>query len=301
MLVVAEQVAILLVFALAGYALAKGKIADPGHGKILSVLVLYVFAPCFFMNAFIGQCTIAYLSTRWPMILVCLGLVVILNPLGYFLGKLLSKDHYERLLLAYCFITTNYGYFGYPLVKNAFGPEVLLDMMIFAMPLSIWVQAVAFPMLTSRDHVSPKNFLNPSILSIVAGIILGISGLKVPEFITGLLSSAGSCIGPCSMLLMGISLSEYKLGDVLKNPKIYIASVLRLIVIPAVIVLVSSFFLPKQWLLIEAMVFAMPCGMNTVVYPKLIGRDAHLGAGLTIVSSVSTLITLPLWVHFLGG
>ena len=301
MLVVAEQVGILLVFALTGYALAKGKIADSSHGKILSVLVLYVFAPCFFMNAFIGQCTIEYLSTRWPMILLCLGLVVVLNPLGYFLGKLLSKDHYERLLLAYCFITTNYGYFGYPLVKNAFGPEVLLDMMIFAMPLSIWVQAVAFPMLTSRDHVSPKSFLNPSILSILAGIVLGISGLKVPEFITSLLNSAGNCIGPCSMLLMGISLSEYKLGEVLKNPKIYIASVLRLVVIPAVIVGITSFFLPKQWLLIEAMVFAMPCGMNTVVYPKLIGRDAHLGAGLTIVSSVATLITLPLWVHFLGG
>jgi len=301
MLVVAEQVGILLIFALTGYALAKGKIADSSHGKILSVLVLYVFAPCFFMNAFIGQCTIEYLSTRWPMIIVCLGLVVVLNPVGYFLGKLLSKDHYERLLLAYCFITTNYGYFGYPLVKNSFGPDVLLDMMIFAMPLSIWVQAVAFPMLTSRDHVSPKNFLNPSILSILLGIALGISGLKVPSFVTDLLNSAGNCIGPCSMLLMGITLSEYKLKDVLSNPKVYIATVLRLIVIPALIVFVSSFFLPKQWLLIEAMVFAMPCGMNTVVYPKLIGRDAHLGAGLTMVSSVATLITLPLWVHILGG
>ena len=98
-----------------------------------------------------------------------------------------------------------------------------------------------------------------------------------------------------------ITLSEYKLKEVLLVPKVYVASAIRLIVIPAVIVLISSFFLPKHWLLIEAMVFAMPCGLNTVVYPKLIGRDAHLGAGLTIVSSVSTIITLPLWVHFLGG
>lgn len=33
MLVVAKQAGILLVFALAGYALAKGRLADPGHGK----------------------------------------------------------------------------------------------------------------------------------------------------------------------------------------------------------------------------------------------------------------------------
>ena len=301
MLVVAKQVGILLVFALAGYALAKGKLADPNHGKTLSVLVLYVFTPCFFMNAFIGHCTIEYLSARWPMILICLGLVVVLNPLGYLLGRMLSRDQYERLLLAYCFITTNYGYFGYPLVQNSFGSEVLLDMMIFAMPLSIWVQAVAFPVLTAKGHVSPKNFLNPSLLSILAGIVLGISGLRIPDFVSGLLTMAGNCVGPCSMLLMGISLSEYRLKDVLLNPKVYIASGLRLIVIPAVIVLISSLFLPKHWLLIEAMIFAMPCGMNTVVYPKLIGKDAHLGAGLTMVSSIATIVTLPLWVYILGG
>ncbi len=301
MLVVAKQAGILLVFALAGYALAKGKIADAGQGKILSVLVLYVFTPCFFMNAFLGHCTIEYLSTRWPMILVCLGIVVILNPLGYLLGRALSKDQYERLLFAYCFITTNYGYFGYPLVLNSFGQDVLLDMMIFAMPLSIWVQAVAFPVLTSGGHVSPKSFLNPSILSILAGIVLGISGLKVPDFITGILTASGNCVGPCSMLLLGITVSEYKLKDVLANPKVYIAAALRLIVIPAVIVLISSFFLPRHWLLIEAMIFAMPCGMNTVVYPKLIGKEAHLGAGLTMVTSVATIVTLPLWVYILGG
>ena len=127
MLIVAKQVGILLVFALAGYALAKGKIADPGQGKILSVLALYVFVPCFFMNAFIGHCTIEYLSSRWPMILVCLGIVALLNPIAYFLGKIFSRDRYEQLILAYCFITTNYGYFGYPLVQNSFGGDVLLD------------------------------------------------------------------------------------------------------------------------------------------------------------------------------
>lgn len=80
-----------------------------------------------------------------------------------------------------------------------------------------------------------------SILSILAGIILGISGVKVPDFVTGLLTTAGNCVGPCSMLLMGITLSEYRL------------------------------------------------------------KDAHLGAGLTMVSSMATIVTLPLWVHILSG
>ena len=47
------------------------------------------------------------------------------------------------------------------------------------------------------------------------------------------------------------------------------------------------------------MIFAMPCGMNTVVYPELTGRDAHLGAGLTLVSSVLAIVTLPIWAYFL--
>ena len=43
--------------------------------------------------------------------------------------------------------------------------------------------------------------------------------------------------------------------------------------------------------------FAMPCGLNTIVFPRLVGEKCEIGAGLAFISSILSLITLPLLVQ----
>jgi predicted permease len=45
--------------------------------------------------------------------------------------------------------------------------------------------------------------------------------------------------------------------------------------------------------------YAMPCGMNTIVYPKLVEKDCRLGAATVLVSTVLSLITIPLCIYLL--
>ena len=40
--------------------------------------------------------------------------------------------------------------------------------------------------------------------------------------------------------------------------------------------------------------FAMPIGMNTIIYPATYGGDTKTGASMTMVSSVFSVITIPL-------
>ena len=44
------------------------------------------------------------------------------------------------------------------------------------------------------------------------------------------------------------------------------------------------------------MQYAMPCGLNTIVFPKLIGENCEIGAGLALVSNVLAIFTIPLCV-----
>ena len=39
---------------------------------------------------------------------------------------------------------------------------------------------------------------------------------------------------------------------------------------------------------------AMPCGINTIVFPDAFGQDETIGAGMAVVSNVIGLITVPL-------
>ena len=44
----------------------------------------------------------------------------------------------------------------------------------------------------------------------------------------------------------------------------------------------------------------MPCGLNPVVFPKLVGQDCRLGAKLILLSSILSAATIPLWRWIIG-
>ena len=47
------------------------------------------------------------------------------------------------------------------------------------------------------------------------------------------------------------------------------------------------------------LLYAMPCGMNTIVFPKLVEKDCRLGAGTVLVSTALSMLTIPLCLYLL--
>ena len=43
---------------------------------------------------------------------------------------------------------------------------------------------------------------------------------------------------------------------------------------------------------------AMPAGLNTIVFPKLIGKNSENGASVALISSLFSIITIPVWLNF---
>ena len=47
-------------------------------------------------------------------------------------------------------------------------------------------------------------------------------------------------------------------------------------------------------------IYALPCGLNTVVFPKLVGENCSVGASLAFVSNILACITIPLVMSLAG-
>ena len=102
-------------------------------------------------------------------------------------------------------------------------------------------------------------------------------------------------MGPCAMLLAGIVIGGYNFKGLLTNKKVYLVSLLRLIVIPGVIALVLKAIGTSSEIVTLALIaFATPLGMNTIVYPAAYGGDTETGASMTMISSTLSVITIPL-------
>lgn len=295
--VVFEQVFILFVFVAAGFTLGKCKVVKAEHSKILSSILVYVVLPCNVFKTFSSKFTVAYITGNYPIVLTSTVLILVLSVAANLGARLFAKEKYERCIFEYSLLIPNYGYMGYALAEALLGEAGLVNFMTFALPASLYIYTVGFSKLTKRG-LSLKKLCNPVIIATALGIAAGLSGISVPGAVSDILSKSSGCMAPVSMLLTGIVLSELPLKRIINNKKIYPLAAMRLVVIPLVVGFVLSRFCDSAVTQIAVLFLALPCGLNTVVFPKLVDENCEIGAGIALITTTLACITLPVVLSF---
>ncbi len=291
-----EQMIILFVFMIIGFTLGKTKLINSKHAGILSTVLVYVCTPCINTRTFSSNFTLSYIREGYILLIAAVTIIAVMHPLGALMVKPLTKDAYEREVWRYSLVMPNFGFMGVAVVGGAFGDAALLDFMVFTLPFTIYVYTVAYPILT-KSKFSIKNFLTPALLSIIIGATLGLLQVKLPDTVLKIINPMANAQGPLSMILSGVVISEFPLKKLLTNRNIYIITVLRLVVLPILIGVPAMLLLPPSLGILIVVFTSLACGLNTVVFPKLVGENCQLGAGLALISSVLSCLTVPIVVE----
>ncbi len=296
---------VLFAFAAIGFILTRFHVIKSEHSTVLSKILVYVFYPANNLKALSQSCTIEYIKTHYVILLSSILILTAIIFLMHFLAKLFTKDKYERFIDEYSLIIPNFGAIGYVLAERIGGTIGLTNAIIFAIPLTIYTYTFGACKL-SGVKFTLKNLINPSTISLVVGIIMGITGLGSVKIINdvliqGIFVKASYCMAPLAMLLIGIVVADFGFVTMLKNPRSYIITFLRLIVIPMAIGGILKLLSASESVIIPAvLLFSMPCGMNTIVYPKTVGQNCLPGASLSLISNLLACVTIPLVLYIFG-
>ncbi|MCQ2386289.1 MAG: AEC family transporter [Clostridia bacterium] len=301
MLVILSKIGNFFVFMLIGFGLGKSGLVRKEHSALLSKLLMLVFFPCNLLRTMISGFTRETVSRQLPILLCGTAVLTAIALLAWGAGKLSSRDAYERKVIQYSYTVPNAGYMGYPVMQALYGDMILADMMVFVLPVTVFTYTVGYTLLTN-GKLSLRRLFNPAVVSLLLGMALGVSALPVPDFVLSVLDQGKACMGPVSMLLTGLVVSEFSLKEAVANKKVWLVSLCRLLFIPAAVCLCLKPFASPALLLCACGCYAMPCGLNTIVFPKLTGEDCRMGAGLAVVSNILALGTIPLMLTlFCGG
>ena len=97
------------------------------------------------------------------------------------------------------------------------------------------------------------------------------------------------------MVLAGFVIGGYNFKELISNKRVYIASFLRLVVIPTVILLIlRGIGVSREIMILTLVAFGTPLGLNTIVYPAAYGGETKTGASMTMISHTLSVITIPL-------
>ncbi len=291
------QMITLFGFMAIGYFLRISKRLGEGTGKTLSNLELYLFCPCLSLITFSENCTRDTLLGSLPLLGVSCVILLVMIPLSRIMTNAMCKTDGEKAVYRYSLLISNYGYLGYPIIGAVFGDKALMDAMIFCIPITFVTYTYGMYVLIPGGGFSFKKLLNPPTIALSVGLILGLTEIRLPAVLGNALQMGSNCMAPAAMLLTGFILAGQPIKNMLHNYRAYIGSVLRLVVIPLLILGVMFLLnIRGEVLLIAAVIYAMPMGLNPIVFPEAYGGDATSGAQSTFISNIFGIITLPLMV-----
>ena len=294
-----------------GFLLAKTKILPESASKPMAKMETWIFCPALSFMTMVRYCTVDSLTTHGTNILLAVVSVSLAMAIAIPLSRLFVKnDPAERGVYAYALAFANSGYIGDPIVLALFGEAALAYYKIFCLPLSIMIYTWGISVLTPKGTGKGsglKRLLNAPTVAMLVGVVMGLTGLGgyLPKFLISALDSLKACMGPVAMLLAGVTIARYDLVGMLKKKKVYVATLLRLFVIPTI--LISALFGVKTLanvlfdlsigntvLFLCFFATAAPLGLNTVVFPEAYGGTPETGASMTTISHTLCVISIPL-------
>ncbi len=291
----ASKMTVLFFFMVLGYFFKKKNLTPDNTANVLSKLELYVFLPALCFSTFSENFTKKTVVEKSDILIWGIIILVITGVVSWAVSFLFSKDRDTRAVYTYALTIPNIAYLGYPLISAVLGEDILFDFMIFVIPAQIYIYTIALYILNPNHTFSPKSILTPPLIAMFLGGICGFFEIPLPYTVTNIFDSASACMAPLAMLLSGFILAKSPIKELIKNPKIYIACLLRLVIFPVVFTaLLYALGADSHTLLLCACLLALPMGLNNIVFPEAFGGDSKTGAQSCFVCNVLGFISVPI-------
>jgi malonate transporter len=286
-----------------GFLLAQLKILDATAQGVLTGVAFYVASPALMITVLGGTDVHRLLSAN---LIASLGSVVVAATIAILLTRLVWKrEAGDTVIAAFCSAYVNAGNLGLPIAAYALGDAALIAPMLLAQLLIL--QPSGLTVLdaitqvpaagTSRGRLLlirlSRPFRNPLAVGSLLGLVLALTGIKLPVIINAPLTLIGGMAVPSMLLAYGISL---RLGPRpgAGEPPIQVATMvsIKLILQPIAAYLIGAYAvgLTGHDLLAVTVIAALPTAQNVFTFAMRYDRGVILARD-TIFAA--TLLSVP--------
>ncbi|MFR9111620.1 MAG: AEC family transporter [Acutalibacteraceae bacterium] len=152
--------------------------------------------------------------------------------------------------------------------------------------------------MSGGRHFNWKKLLfNPGTISVAIGLPLYLLEVKLPVVLADPISFIAGLNTPMAMIMFGTYLANTDLKTMFREKKIYLAAALKLLVLPALMLLIFRLCGVTGALLTSCIISASaPTANNTVMFAAKYGRDTGLSSKVVAVITFLSILTMPLMI-----
>jgi predicted permease len=294
-LTVAQQVLGLFILIGVGVICGKTRMLTQEAVKCCADIVLLLATPCVIIQSFQKE--------YQPELLVGLGIAALAaigsHLLGIALAHLLirDKDDARKRVLRFGTVFSNAGYMAIPLQAALLGQEGVFYGAVYVAVFNLVVWSYGAAMMGDGvKSLSPRKLLlSPGVIGVAIGLTLFLCRITLPSVIAAPIGHLASLNTPVPMLIIGFYLANADLKSALRDRGSYLSIALRLIVIPLLMLGILWLCGVRGTVLVSAVVGASaPVATATTMFATKFGRDPALSVNLVVLSTVLSMLTMPL-------
>ena len=292
-----EVMVTLFIIVILGYVLCKlGYMGDKFDQK-LSTIVIDITCPSLILSSVMGD-TLPDRTLILPLLGVSILTYIILLAFGFFVPRFIAKGHDAQGMIGFTLMFANVGFIGYPIVASIFGPHAIFYAALLNMPHTFFIFTAGVMLIKgeySIKQLNPKILFSPAMIAAFAAALLVAFNIRTPELIAKPVTMVGNITVQAALMIIGSSMARLPLHDIIGTPKVYVASLLRLCIIP-----LSLFFLFKALGVsevvnaINTVVIAMPAASYGTMFCLKYGRNPALMTEITFITTVASIFTIPM-------
>ncbi|WP_250930789.1 AEC family transporter [Clostridium felsineum] len=284
-----------------GYYAARAKIINEESTSHISNFIVTITLPLMILTSF----NVKYSVNTIVIISQLLIFSIIAFFISMIIGKVISfKFNCDRKdILMFMSIFSNCGFIGFPVLKVIYGDKGVLYTSIFNLVYNVFIWTFGIVIMNGRkEKINYKKILlNHNILAVILGMVLMLSSIKIPYVINSAFNLVGSMTAPLSMIVIGSILTTVEFNDIFKDWSLYYISALRLVLIPMIIYFaLKPFLINKIVIGVIIICEAMPGGTLCPILAKNYNRNFKYASKIVLVTTIVSMITIPIITLFLG-
>lgn len=300
-----ETVVSLFTIILVGLYAGKSQIIDKDLNKGLTDVLIKIALPFMIISSFIFTYDEGIKENVIKTFYYSFVTFLLVAVVSYILLSPVKGD--KKIILHFANIFTNTGYVGFPILNSIYGPEGVIYGSIFNMffVIFLWTYGIIlFRGDFNKDEIKAelkKIILNPSIIAVFIGIIIMVFDIRVNSSILYSINAIGGITGALSMIIIGVILSSVKLKEFLKDPTMYYGILVKLLIIPLLIYIISLPLVPQSKAMNSVIIMtAMPASAMTSILAESFNREKEYAAVIVSLTTILSLLTVPIIITIIS-
>jgi len=297
--VIIESVFSLFIIILVGVYGSKKKIITAEINKGLTDILIKIALPFMIVSSFIFTYDNTIKSNVIKTFYYSFIAYIIMAVISYLFLIPIKDD--KKTILHFANVFTNTGYVGFPILNSIYGSEGVIYGSIFNMFFVIFIWTYGIMLfegnINNKKLITEikKILINPSIIAVFIGIIIMVFDIQLKGAILSSIKSIGNLTGPLSMLIIGVILSNVKIKNHLQDWTIYYGIIIKLIIIPIIIYLISMLLIDSSKAINTVIIMtAMPASAMTSILAESYDKEKEYAAVIVSATTLLSLITVPL-------